>query len=645
MAYKVAVVQNYFDELIGESFNPWMEFFLNKKMDEDTIQDLRVLLGVSHTSDAPSRAVELHRFGLMKYSISKNNGKGWESLKQDKHVVNDIGYILYYLSRAYNKGYIKIDKALSLIVSMLLMKFHVNIDSIKVSLFYLVQKIKEKFDVVDNYSDESLVANILIYSGILSSVTDDTLCENIKKLILDDDLEEDFHLKILANKDKSVIKILNKGNIKQAVIDYISNSLSINNTILQRSPNYLFGNFHSKSGFLRSYYNLSRLNDDRFINLFLKCLNKENVKSKSIQDFFVDTGEESEVKDTFIVLENFFLENPQYINEWSNIMQDIRAGVKEALRILGENQLDEYITEFNGKTEQKIYYGCPGTGKSHKLEEDVEGKIVKRVTFHPDYDYSSFVGSYKPAVVNGNITYSFIPQVFIKIYVEAWKNLEKSYALVIEEINRGNCAEIFGDLFQVLERDENGKSRYPIVLNNDLESYLKGELGEDHYTIKNGELILPANLSIYATMNTSDQSLFPIDSAFKRRWDWEYVPINYECPNSNFEVSIGDNSYSWLSFIKYLNKIIFNYTGSEDKQLGNWFVKPDLDSKIISEEIFINKVLYYIWHDVFNSQKNEVFSKLNAEGDMIEFSFGEICSTDLEENRSKVVSIINNVIH
>ncbi|MDO7480342.1 AAA family ATPase [Acinetobacter baumannii] len=644
MAYKVSVIQNYFDELIGQSFNPWMESFLNKKMNEDTIQDLRILLGLSKTSDAPSRAVELHRFGLIKYSISKLNGKGWESLKQDKHIINDIGYIVYYLNRVYNQGYSKVDKALSLIVSMLLMKFHVNIDSIKISLFYLVLKIKEKFNVVDNYSDESLVANILIYSGILSSVTDDKLCDSIKKLILDDEFEEGFHLKILNNKDKSLIKILNKGNINQAVIDYISKDLSIDNTILQRSPNYLFGNFHSRSGFLRSYYNLSRLHDERFINLFIKCQNKESIKSKSIQDFFIDTDEEGEVKDTFIVLENFFSENFQYHNEWSNIMQDIRAGVKEALRILGENQLDEYTAEFDGKTEQKIYYGCPGTGKSHKLEEDVEGKIVKRVTFHPDYDYSAFVGSYKPAVINGSITYSFIPQVFIKIYVEAWKNSEKSYALVIEEINRGNCAEIFGDLFQVLERDENGRSRYPIVLNNDLESYLKGELGEDHYTIKNGELILPANLSIYATMNTSDQSLFPIDSAFKRRWDWEYVPINYECPKSNFKVLIGDNSYSWLSFIKYLNKIIFNYTGSEDKQLGNWFVKPDLDSEVISEEIFINKVLYYIWHDVFNSQKNEIFSKLNAEGDMIEFSFGEICSTDLIENRSKVVSIINNVI-
>lgn len=291
---------------------------------------------------------------------------------------------------------------------------------------------------------------------------------------------------------------------------------------------------------------------------------------------------------------------------------------------------------------QKIYYGCPGTGKSHKVKGltegndgekiiyiDQSGKLIEdistiadrtkvttnifRTTFHPDYDYSSFVGSYKPIMVqavdeNGNetgkedLTYDFVPQVFTNAYVRAWKSLtdesltasEKQVYLIIEEINRGNCAQIFGDLFQLLDR-KNGYSEYPIIPDAELRKYLAKQ------GLENNKLKLPCNLHILATMNTSDQSLFPMDSAFKRRWAMEYVPINLDGKNSdgkdsdakNYTFTVKGGVYSWLDFLKKVNPLIRKATDSEDKQMGEFFIKGK-----ISEDDFKNKVMFYIWNDI-----------------------------------------------
>lgn len=269
---------------------------------------------------------------------------------------------------------------------------------------------------------------------------------------------------------------------------------------------------------------------------------------------------------------------------------------------------------------QQIYYGAPGTGKSHGIkkllkEMNVPKENIFRTTFHPDSDYSSFVGAYKPtmkpvddkykAVVGKDeeIAYSFVPQTFIKAYTQAYKKPNENVYLIIEEINRGNCAQIFGDLFQLLDRDDNGVSEYPIKADSDLKMYLEGELGKNHDGIKDGELCLPSNLYIWATMNTSDQSLFPIDSAFKRRWDWEYEPIKYM--NTDWGIEVGGNMYSWTSFQKEVNNRIFDATNSEDKMLGDFFVKPN--NNVISEKQFINKVLFYLWNDVCKDGDGDIF--------------------------------------
>ena len=282
-------------------------------------------------------------------------------------------------------------------------------------------------------------------------------------------------------------------------------------------------------------------------------------------------------------------------------------------------ELDEIQQSDNAKVQQDInnviYYGSPGTGKSHRANIETNGKDVQKVTFHPDYDYHSFVGGYKPTMDGDKIAYKFVPQIFTKIYVDAWKNLvsadeTKPYYLQIEEINRGNCAEIFGDLFQLLDRDKYGFSKYEVTAEEELYKYLLSAdgFGATHEGIKDGKLRFPSNLKIIATMNTSDQSLFPMDSAFKRRWDWIYVPIDTDCKFSDFTILlVNGKAFEWLSFLKVINEEIFEITKSQDKQIGNWFIDAQNSGKVISESTFVNKVIFYLWNDVFKDEENTIF--------------------------------------
>lgn len=273
------------------------------------------------------------------------------------------------------------------------------------------------------------------------------------------------------------------------------------------------------------------------------------------------------------------------------------------------------VVNTTSDVQNTIYFGSPGTGKSHKADEITYGKDVQKVTFHPDYDYHSFVGGYKPTMVGDKIAYKFVPQIFTKIYVNAWKNFAsadetKPFYLQIEEINRGNCAEIFGDLFQLLDRKSDGSSKYEVTAEEELYKYLLSTdgFGGEHDGIKDGKLRFPSNLKIIATMNTSDQSLFPMDSAFKRRWDWIYVPINYNCSFSDFTIKLDNKrEYSWLEFLKIINEEIFEITKSQDKQIGNWFIDAQNSGKIISESTFVNKVIFYLWNDVFKDEENTIF--------------------------------------
>lgn len=275
---------------------------------------------------------------------------------------------------------------------------------------------------------------------------------------------------------------------------------------------------------------------------------------------------------------------------------------------------------------QKILYGPPGTGKSTKIKNWIgeHGFEVVRTTFHPDSDYNSFVGGYKPVVVKNEkdkeeITYRFVPQAFTKIYVQALKNPERRYLLVLEEINRGNCAQIFGDIFQCLDRNDAGQSEYNIEADADLAHYLASkELST--------QIALPPNLYLYATMNTSDQSLFPMDSAFKRRWDWEYVPIDYAKAHE-LRIEIGEQHYNWGDFIKKVNTHILDVIQIEDKQMGNFFVKPDAPHNTISLAAFKSKVLFYLWSEIYKNYAktgNTIFQYKDEKDTIESFTFSEL---------------------
>ena len=283
---------------------------------------------------------------------------------------------------------------------------------------------------------------------------------------------------------------------------------------------------------------------------------------------------------------------------------------------------DTEKSEDSDKDLNVIFYGAPGTGKSTAADSILQkgGFRTFRTTFHPESDYYSFVGSYKPSSNNGKIDYFFVPQIFMKAYLYAWTHPDTKTCLNIEEINRGNCAQIFGDIFQLLDRKlPEGCSKYPIDIDADCAAYIEkyfNDLGSfqklDFYKeqlcrytgVSQNEfsfekILLPGKLYIFATMNTSDQSLYPMDSAFKRRWSWKYVPIDYS-KVENIYVRISDSRYSWSEFLKCVNSRIIQITQSEDKQLGQFFIPVDRGD--IKETEFRDKVLFYLWNDIYKDE-------------------------------------------
>ena len=322
----------------------------------------------------------------------------------------------------------------------------------------------------------------------------------------------------------------------------------------------------------------------------------------------------------------------------------LAAMSKMLLQKQGEKELGKVTIDIKSYSFQQIFYGAPGTGKSHTIKEVTRNEDVIRTTFHPDTDYSSFVGAYKPTTIEETVTtvigtkavpvedadgnerkeskiiYEFVAQSFLQAYISAWKKYAdsvngepKKEFLVIEEINRGNCAQIFGDLFQLLDRNDYGFSEYPIKADADMKKQLQKAFkgldipqkdsintmfeGRDvvRKVLEGDLLLLPNNLYIWATMNTSDQSLFPIDSAFKRRWDWTYIPISNA--NKGWMINIGDTHYDWWQFVERINDLIGRKTNSEDKKLGYFFCKAK--DGVISAETFVGKVIFYLWNDVF----------------------------------------------
>lgn len=413
--------------------------------------------------------------------------------------------------------------------------------------------------------------------------------------------------------------------------------------------------------------------------LMTKSFLKLSIGSNKLRPYF----KQFEDKGVFFkVIRQLLLPNSAYkISLYKN-----KQGEYAAFWLIGFGDLDNFMAnpskeciqkpqkelEKNPLPLQQIYYGAPGTGKSHSIKEQTQGEDVVRTTFHPDSDYATFVGAYKPTTamlpicnemgepmkIGGTvlhkeqIVYEFVSQAFLQAYVEAWKKQgeetpNKEY-LVIEEINRGNCAQIFGDLFQLLDRNEYGFSEYPIKADADMKKQLQKALHDVKVANREGInaifkdekdivsqvlsgdiLLLPDNLYIWATMNTSDQSLFPIDSAFKRRWDWQYVPISDA--GEHWVIKTNGKRYSWWGFLKEINKRIYDATYSEDKKLGYFFCKAK--DGVIDAKTFVGKVVFYLWNDVFKDTEFEGDAFKDVDGTKL--SFDKFYT--VEDGKTKVV--------
>lgn len=286
-----------------------------------------------------------------------------------------------------------------------------------------------------------------------------------------------------------------------------------------------------------------------------------------------------------------------------------------------------YQSEF---PRNRILFGAPGTGKSFTLnrEKDLllaDGGEYERVTFHPDYSYANFVGTYKPVPCKDSddkdaITYSYVPGPFMRTYVKALQNSKtdtpKPFLLVIEEINRANVAAVFGDVFQLLDRGDDEVSEYPIQASEDIKKYLAGELGgnPDDYS----EIRLPDNMFIWATMNSADQGVFPMDTAFKRRWDFTYLGIDdSEAGIVGKKVVLGQGDYrrivEWNALRKAINNELLTYKVNEDKLMGPYFISKknlpegEMIDPAVFARIFKNKVIMYLFDDAAKQKRITLF--------------------------------------
>lgn len=507
--------------------------------------------------------------------------------------------------------------------------------------FLLIEKDKVNFDLIKQLDDKSIKEEIKVKLIETKFAEIDNLS---KELYIGESINSLISNKKLTEFSLSVIVLL----IKEFGDEFIVNEVEKFNTkvggfkhVGYKLPKYfksvrIFGAFENDSIFKQLLDSKERT---RYHALNLDFLKESNIYF-STEIEFNKTEKSSNL----------------YFGDFKTFIEDYSIG-KYSIKKVEENYVLFELNSSNIQYKQEIYFGSPGTGKSRLIKNEF-GNNWPRVTFHPELDYQGFVGTYKPIMkpisdtgTKEEISYEYVPEAFVKAYCKAWKS-NRPYYLIIEEINRGNCAQIFGDIFQLLDRNDEGYSEYPIECSPDIQRFLKKEFEKnfdrmDEYEMQTGstdysKMVFPNNLSILATMNTSDQSLFPMDSAFKRRWDWQYVPIDYEDATTNLKIIVKSKEYNWGRFILKVNKEIKEHTQSEDKQIGNRFVSPI--NGIITAEQFVSKVLFYLWTEIYKDEQgtgNTIFINPSNDG---ELTFGDFFRVDGKVNNEVLINFLDYTI-
>ena len=301
---------------------------------------------------------------------------------------------------------------------------------------------------------------------------------------------------------------------------------------------------------------------------------------------------------------------------------DVWAPIEEGRLIeLGDCNIVTKTYENNEKR-NLIYFGAPGTGKSYNLNQDKDillenyPKNYERITFHSDYSYANFVGTYKPVPEDDSITYEYVPGPFMRVLKKAIGHPNQPFLLIIEEINRANVAAVFGDVFQLLDRNNKNESMYPIDATEDMKSYINID-----------KLKIPQNMFIWATMNSADQGVFPMDTAFKRRWDFKYFSIDNDDEKiKNTYVNISNIQLNWNDLRKQINDELLSYKLNEDKLMGPFFAFNEYHNREIPieifKDIFKNKIIMYLFEDAARSKRNDLFSGAKTNNYV---TYSEIC--------------------
>lgn len=347
--------------------------------------------------------------------------------------------------------------------------------------------------------------------------------------------------------------------------------------------------------------------------------------------------------DAFIIEQKFISSK-----DYDSIIELERDNVKD-INFIRENSIEHFTNIDNTKIDkphQRIFFGAPGTGKSYELNREAKkyfGENYSRVTFHPNYMYGNFVGVFKPfpkILKNANgeikkdedgniqesITYEYVTGVLMNQLINAFKNPSINYLLLIEEINRANVSAVFGDIFQLLDRNEIGESEYVINTSKELQEALKkefnGEKVDENIKMKIGDdfrkIFLPRNFYIWATMNSADQGVMPMDTAFRRRWEFKYLGINDAANRNNedfekyrFKIN-STETVNWDKFRRELNKKLSALNIPEDKLIGPYFVSKSIledgDLNKLTETIK-NKVLMYLYEDAAKAFRSSLFAE------------------------------------